>query len=83
MSLSSLLGSAAIVGKRLRMKSGLQVQAHDVVFIGEGCDICCIVRACYEADGRVGLALERLAFQEHVGDDCSKWRRLFDCTLRA
>ena len=25
----------------------------------------------------VGILKEQLAFQEQVGDDCSKWRRLF------
>ena len=73
--LSRLLGSAAILGTRLRMKKGLQLGVDDVIFIGKGCEICCIVKACYKADDRVGLIVEQLEFQEQVGDDCSKWQR--------
>ena len=37
---------------------------------------------CNSAEGNrafdnVGILVEQLAFQEQVGDDCSKWRRLF------
>jgi hypothetical protein len=43
------------------------------------------VKACFKgnsangniANAKAGILEERLAFQEQVGDDCSRWRRLF------
>ena len=56
-----LLGSVAVVGMNLRMKTGLQLGADDVIFVGKDCHICCIVKACCKADGRVGLIVDKLA----------------------
>ena len=83
-SMSAQLGVDVELGTGLRMLSGLKLARNDVIFVGEDRDVCCIVKACFKGNRAisngayaVGILTEQLAFQEQVGDDCSKWRRLF------
>ena len=84
-SISERIGVDVQVGTGLRMRSGLKLARNDVIFVGKDRGVCCIVKACFKsnsangnsANAKVGILEERLAFQEQVGDDCSRWRRLF------
>ena len=65
---------AHLIGKILKMPSGQEFSAGDLVFLGADLSRCFLISACFQREAP-GLVLEALVCAGEVTPACSLWKR--------